>query len=226
MQQVPYKWALPIPDEIEGYAAEHTTALPPLIKELLEASKKLGPRAIMASGQVEGSILQTLVAGTGAKRVLDIGTFVGFSALMMAEAMPDDGKLITFEIDPEAIAIAREFFARSPHGHKIELREGPALENLKTVQGPIDFAFIDADKENYANYYEILVPLLSPKGIIAVDNILWQGRVAYPDNYEGEDFLVKGTRNMDAFNKMVIADKRVKSVILTVRDGISLIRRA
>lgn len=207
-----------VPEEIEDYVAAHTTTLPPLLDELMSLTReKMGPRSLMLSGQPEGLLLQTLVASLGARRVLEIGTFTGFSALMMAEALPDDGELITCDLAPDAIGIAKSFFERSPHGGKIEVREGPALDTIAALEGPFDFVFIDADKGNYTNYYEAALPLLSPNGVIAVDNVLWSGRVLDP---QGDD-----DRAIVEFNRHVAADERVSQVILTVRDGVMLIRR-
>ena len=206
-----------VPEEIEHYVAAHSAPLPPLLDELMSLTReKLGERSRMLSGQPEGLLLQTLAASMGARRVLEIGTFTGFSALMMAEALPEDGRLITCDLEPDAIAIAKSFFARSPHGRKIELREGPALETIATLDGPFDLVFIDADKTNYTNYYEATLPLLSPGGVIAVDNVLWSGRVLDP---KGDD-----DKAIVAFNQHVAADERVSQVILTVRDGVMLIR--
>jgi caffeoyl-CoA O-methyltransferase len=170
----------------------------------------------MLSGQLEGTLLQTLVAVTGARRILEIGMFTGFSAQMMAAALPDDGRIITCDVDRKAIAIARKYFARSPHGHKIELREGPALGTLATLQGPFDLIFIDADKSNYTNYYEAALPLLAPAGVIAVDNVLWSGRVLDPKQRDDAAIV--------AFNDHVHADERVVCAMLPIRDGLSLIR--
>jgi len=207
-----------VPEAIEEYAMAHSTPLPSLLAELVRTTnQKMGERATMLSGQLEGTLLQMLAASLNAHRILEIGMFTGFSALMMAAALPEDGRLITCEIDPKAVAIARGFFRRSPHGHKIEVREGPALETLKTLGGPFNLAFIDADKESYIDYYEATLPLLSPNGLIAVDNVLWSGRVLQP----------KDTRDraVVAFNEHVRQDRRVAHVILTVRDGVMLIRR-
>ncbi len=207
-----------VPEEIEEYAAAHSTSLPPLLEELVAVTReKTGERAQMLSGQLEGMLLQTLAASLGARRILEVGTFTGFSALMMAAALPEDGKLITCEINPKAIAIAKGFFERSPHGRKIEVKEGPALETLKTLDGPFDLVFIDADKESYIGYYEAALPLLSPRGLIAVDNVLWSGRVLEPKE--------ESDRAIVAFNEHVRRDERVTQVILTVRDGVMLIRR-
>ena len=156
-------------------------------------------------------------ATTGARRILEIGMFAGFSAQMMAAALPDDGRLITCDIDPKAIALAKKYFARSPHGHKIEVREGPALDTIRTLEGPFDLVFIDADKGNYTNYYEAVLPLLAPNGVIAVDNVLWSGRVLDPREKDDQAIV--------AFNERVRADERVTAVMVPIRDGLTLIRR-
>ena len=208
-----------VPDAIEEYSVAHTTPLPPLAEELCAATQERipGPLAIMLSGQTVGTLLQVLVASTGARRVLDIGTFTGFSALMMAPGLPGDGRIITCEVNPNSAEIAREFFARSPHGHKIDLRVGPALETIESLDGPFDFVFLDADKDNYINYYEAVLPKLAPNGLIAVDNVLLLGTVLDPSN----DLA----RAIIAFDEHVQNDDRVTNVTLTVRDGIMLIHR-
>jgi caffeoyl-CoA O-methyltransferase len=170
-----------VSEPIEDYAAAHSTPPPPLLEELIaETKEKMGGLALMLSGQLEGTLLQMLVASTGARRVLEIGTFTGFSAQMMAAALPEDGRLITCDVDPKALAIARSYFARSPHGSKIEVREGPALETLATLEGPFDLVFIDADKANYIAYYEAASGLLAPNGLIAIDNVLWSAACSNP----------------------------------------------
>jgi caffeoyl-CoA O-methyltransferase len=200
-----------VPEDIERYAMAHTTPLPPLLEELMDETKKeFGDLSRMLSGQPEGVLLQTLAAAIGARRILEIGTFTGFSAQMMAAALPDDGALITCDISPKHLEMARRYFDRSPHGKKITVREGPALDTIKTLEPPFDLVFIDADKTNYQNYYEACLPLLAPKGLIAVDNVLWSGQVLDP--------------NTDDFNSHVRNDPRVTCVMLTVRDGITLIR--
>lgn len=207
-----------VPEPIEEYARAHTTSLPPLMQELVDATEQeTGALSQMLSGQLEGMFLQMLVAATGAKRVLEIGMFTGFSAQMMAAGLPDDGELITCEVNPKAIEIASRFFARNPGGPKIKVMDGPALETMKTLSGPFDLIFIDADKPNYTNYYEAALPLLSPNGLIVVDNVLWSGRVLKPEGAQDEAIV--------AFNDHVQADERVMNVMLTVRDGVMLIRR-
>jgi caffeoyl-CoA O-methyltransferase len=207
-----------LPEGIEKYVATFSTPVPPLLHELIATTQReTGQQSVMLSGQVEGGLLQALVFATGARRVLELGTFTGFSAQMMAAALPPDGTLITCDIDPRAIATARRFFDRSPQGSKIELREGPALETMARLEGPFDLVFIDADKDNYTNYYEAALPLLGPRGLIVVDNVLWSGRVLDPQD--------ERDRAIASFNEHVRNDPRVAVVILTVRDGLSLIRK-
>jgi caffeoyl-CoA O-methyltransferase len=168
----------------------------------------------MQVGRIEGRFLKMLVRLTGARRILEIGMFTGYSALMMAEGLPDDGHLITCDVDPKAEAIARRYFNESPNGHKIEVRIGPALETIKSLNGPIDMVFIDADKENYSNYYEACLPLVRPGGLIVADNVLWSGRVLNPEKIDDHAIV--------AFDKLVQSDPRVENVCLTVRDGMML----
>lgn len=207
-----------VPEEIEAYAQDHSTGLPPLLAELTKAThEKFGGLAMMLSGQVEGLLLQTLAASIGARRALEIGTFTGFSALMVAAALPDDGEIVTLELSPEHAAFARSFFERSPDGHKVRLIEGPALDSLQTLEGPFDLVFIDADKAGYVDYYEAALSMLSERGVIAIDNVLWSGYVLDPKEDDG--------RAIAAFNDHVARDERVTHVLLTVRDGIMLVRR-
>jgi caffeoyl-CoA O-methyltransferase len=171
-------------------------------------------RPQMQVDAIEGRFLKMLVRLTGARTILEIGMFTGYSALMMAEGLPDDGRLITCEVDPKAEAIARRYFSESPHGHKITVRMGPALETIKALAGPLDLVFIDADKANYSNYYEASLPLLKPGGLIVADNVLWSGKVLDPQ--EADDHAIV------AFDRAVQSDSRVENVCLTVRDGMML----
>jgi caffeoyl-CoA O-methyltransferase len=159
------------------------------------------------------------VQSSASSRVLEVGTFTGYSALSMAAGLPAGGLLITCEVDPEHARIAQTFFDRSPHGARIQLRLGPALETLQGLppETQFDFAFVDADKENYINYYEIIVPRLKPGGLIAADNTLWSGRVLDPKE--------KTDRAIVAFNDHVARDPRIEHVLLSVRDGVMLIRK-
>jgi len=206
-----------VPEEIEAYVSAHSHPLPPLMQELIaETHDVMGERATMLSGQVEGALLLTLIAALGATDVLEIGMFTGFSALMMASALPPDGRVVTCEINDQAITLGQRYFERHPDGGKIDVRRGPALDTLKELEGPFDLVFIDADKTNYTAYYERALELLSPHGIIAVDNVLWSGNVLDPQDENAKAIV--------AFNDHVQQDDRVTNVMLSVRDGISLIR--
>ncbi len=204
--------------EIEAYAEAHTTPEPPYLKAVAEATRAFSEAHGMMVGKLEGRFLEMLVGITGARRILEIGTFTGYSALSMAEALPPEGRIITCDIDPRHAAKAREHFAASPHADKIELREGPALETIRSLEGPFDLVFIDADKTGYRDYYETVLPMISPRAVIVVDNVLWSGRVLQPT--DGDE----STRALAAFNDMVAADRRIDCVMLPIRDGVSLIR--
>jgi predicted O-methyltransferase YrrM len=206
-----------VPEAIEEYALQQTTPVPKLFEELREVTYASMEVPQMQVGALEGTLLQLLVRLSSARRGVEVGMFTGYSTLMMAGGLPDDGELITCEIDPAAEAVARDFFGRSPHGKKIDVRMGPALETLDRLDGPIDFAFIDADKGNYSRYYDRLVPLLRTGGWIAADNTLWSGAVL-DDPPEDDD-----TRALVQFSRHVAEDPRVDQVLLTVRDGITLI---
>lgn len=186
-------------------------------EELVRVTRDDTDGFVMLSGPIEGMLLQFLVWATGARRVLEIGTFTGFSAQMMAAALPSDGVVVTCENDRKHADIAREQFSRGPSADKIDLRFGDALETLGTLSGPFDVVFIDADKGRYIAYYERAMELLSDRGIIAVDNVLWDGRVLNPES-ETDHAIVE-------FNRHVREDPRVQCVLLPIRDGVTLVRR-
>lgn len=206
-----------IDEKIENYASEHTQEEGELLLRLKKATCEKLEIPQMLTGRVEGRFLRMLALLLGARRILEVGAFSGYSALSMAEALPQDGKLVTCDNDPVACEFARGYFAQSEHGGKIELREGPALETLKTLSGSFDMAFIDADKANYANYYEAILPILRTGGLIVVDNVLWSGRVLNPKD--------DSDKCMHAFNEKIKKDPRVDQVMLTVRDGIYCLRK-
>ncbi len=208
---------------IDEYTVAHTT-VPDRVFDDIAVDVQSTNAAGMMSGRTVGYFLNTLVAVSNAERVLEVGTFVGYSALMMASALPADGELITCDVSEEFTAIARKHWARHPAGKKIDLRLGPATETLDTLEPHFDLVFIDADKVNYAVYYEKALNLLSPTGLIVVDNVLWGGRVleaGIPDD-EPE---TGATQSIRSFNEIVQDDDRVINVMLTVRDGMMLIRR-
>jgi len=199
---------------VEQFARDHTEAESDLHRRLREETYRVTDRPQMQVDAIEGRFLKMLVRLTGARTILEVGMFTGYSALMMAEGLPEDGRLITCEIDPKAEGIARRYFTESPYGHRITVRMGPALETIRTLSGPLDLVFIDADKPNYSNYYEATLPLLKPGGLIIVDNVLWSGKVLDPQDADAHAIV--------AFNRMIQSDPRVENVCLTVRDGMML----
>src|SRR5438309_12121194 len=200
--------------ELADYVERLTSPHEALLAELSEETRaQLGSEA-MLSGPVAGRLLELLVWFGRPQRVLEIGTFSGHSAPAVAAALPEGGRIDTCELDPERAAFAQRYFDRSPYGSRITLHVGPALETLAQLDGTFDFVFIDADKEGYVDYYEAVLPRLSDRGLIVADNTLASGRV------------VDGSPPIATFNEHVAADPRSVQVLLSVRDGMTLIRRA
>jgi predicted O-methyltransferase YrrM len=209
-----------VPEEIEAYAVAHSSPEAPWLAALAAETRDVSEAHGMMVGVLEGRFLEFLVFMTGARRVLEIGTFTGYSALSMAAALPADGRIVTCDIDPDTNAVARRHVAGSPFADRIEFRLGPALDTIRGLDGPFDLVFVDADKESYLAYYEAVLPKLADRGLIVVDNVLWSGRVLD----ESDDTVDTGA--IRAFNEAVAADPRVVCVMLTVRDGVMLVRRA
>jgi caffeoyl-CoA O-methyltransferase len=206
--------------EVERYAEAHTTPPPPRLRALAEETHASLAVPQMMTGPVEGRFLELLVFASGARRVLEIGTFSGYSALSMAAGLPPDGRIVTCEIDPEAAEVARRHIATSLYADRIELRVGPALDTLAELPGPFDLVFVDADKPAYRDYLEAVAPKLSERGLIVIDNTLWSGRVVDADDPD------ESTRALMELNDALRDDPRFVCVLLTVRDGVTLVRRA
>lgn len=207
-----------VPEKIERYAAGHSAPESAVFKSLVRETRARTRLPQMQVGRVEGAFLRLLARLVRARRALEIGTFTGYSSLALAEGLKPGGRLWTLDVDPEAAAIARRHWARSPHGRKITLRLGPALKTLKSLRGPFDLVFIDADKENYGRYWDACLPKVRKGGLLVADNTLWSGRVLKPRE--------ASARAIAAFNRKVAGDRRVEPVLLTVRDGMTLaIRR-
>jgi len=205
---------------LEAYAAAHTTPPPRHLAVLAEETHATLSSPHMMVGALEGRFLEMVVYALRPQWVLEIGTFSGYSSLSMAAGLPPGGRITTCELSPVHAAAARSHIAASPYAGRVEVVEGPALETVARLDGPFGFVFIDADKSNYLAYYEAVLPKLAPGGLIAADNTLWKGRVL-DDADQSQD-----TRALRAFNHAVAADPRVVCVQLTVRDGVTLIRRA
>lgn len=204
---------------VEAYVEAHTSPAAAPLTALAEETRATLSSPEMLTGPVEGRFLEMLVWLAGAREVLEIGTYSGYSALSMAAALPPDGRIVTCEVDPKHAEFARRHVAASPYADRVDVRLGPALQTVAGLSGPFDLVFIDADKESYPDYYEAALPKLSARGIMVIDNTLRGGRVLDP----GAD---ERSRGMAAFNDMVLADPRTTSVMLTVRDGVTLVRRS
>jgi caffeoyl-CoA O-methyltransferase len=207
--------------EVLEYADAHTTA-PPAFLAAVDASTKEDFAAWgMMVGRQEGRFLEMLVWATQAMSVLEIGTFTGYSSMAMAAGLPKDGSIISLEVDPHHAQVARGNIAAGGLESNISVIEGPALRSLGELQGPFDLVFIDADKVSYDAYYEAVLPKLSPHGLIVVDNTLQSGGVLPSEKDPHGNALA-----LRAFNDKVVNDPRVVCVLTTVRDGVTLIRRA
>lgn len=204
-----------LPEKIARYIHEHSVREPQILRELRAATASV-PYSGMQIGADQGQFMALLVQAIGARNCLEIGTYTGYSALAVALALPADGRVVCCDISEEWTAIARRFWDKAGVAHKIELRLGPALETLKELKGPYDFAFIDADKGNYANYYEACLQLVRRGGIIAVDNTLWSGWVADAKRRDDD------TRALRAFNDKLHRDERVSVSLLSLGDGVTL----
>lgn len=211
-----------VSDAVEAYAAAHTTAPAPFLQALAAETRETLESPQMLTGEVEGRFLEFLVFLARPRLVLEIGTYSGYSALSMAQALPAEGRIVTCELDPERVAFAERHIAAAGMSDRIDVRQGPAGDTIAALDGPFDLVFIDADKEGYLDYYEAVLPKLSARGLIVVDNVLWSGRVAAPPS----DDDTQSTRALRAFNDHVAADERVVTVMLSVRDGVTLVRRA
>jgi caffeoyl-CoA O-methyltransferase len=206
--------ALSTPDEIEAYAERYTSARAELFDRLGEETRSTQKTPQMMVGPIEGAFLSFLVTMTNAKRVLELGTFTGWSSIEMARSLPPDGTIVTCDVNQETNAIARRYAEEAGVADRIDYRLGPALETLGTLEGPFDLAFIDADKGGYVDYYEAILPKLSPGGLMAADNTL-----------SGADPERGSSQEISRFNDHVLQDARVETVLLPFRDGVTLIRR-
>jgi len=207
--------------ELYAYLLAHRSPDDEVVRQLREETARLGGQAVMQVAPEQAAFLRILVAATGARRAVEVGTFTGLSSLAIARGLPADGRLLCLDVSEHWTAIARRLWAKAGVAERIELRIAPAAETLRALpEGPqFDFAFIDADKKGYPVYWEEIVRRLRPGGLIAVDNVLWGGDVVRPE--EREDDVVAIRR----FNELVLGDARVESVMLAIADGLTLARK-
>jgi caffeoyl-CoA O-methyltransferase len=203
--------------DVEAYADAHTTPYPDAMADLLREAAEVLPYPQMLSGPVVGRLLETLVFALQPRLVVEIGTYAGWSALAMAAALPEGGRLVTLELEDAYADFAQRHVDASPYADRIEIRRGPALDSLAALSGPFDLVFIDADKTGYPEYYEAALAKLAPGGLIVADNTLRDGRVLAPSD--------ESDRVIAELNARWAADERVIATQLTVRDGVTILRR-
>ncbi|HEY5695064.1 MAG TPA: class I SAM-dependent methyltransferase [Gaiellaceae bacterium] len=204
-----------VPDEIEAYAERYTSARWEVFERLGAETEATQRNHGMMVGVLEGAFLSFLVFMTRARRVLEVGTFTGWSSIAMARALPPGGTLVTCDVNEETTAVARRYAEEAGVADRIDFRVGPGLETLASLEGPFDLAFIDADKEGYVDYYEAILPKLAADGLLAADNTLFGS-----DADDGEI-----TRAITRFNEHVLHDELVEAVLLPLREGVTLIRK-
>jgi caffeoyl-CoA O-methyltransferase len=206
-----------VDDALERYAVEQSTRDPELFRRLEEETRATTTSPGMMVGPIEGQFLGWLVWLSQARNVLEIGTFTGYSSISMALSLPEGGRITSLDVNEETTSAARRYAEEAGVADRIDYRVGPAIETLRQLAGPFDLVFIDADKESYIDYYEAVLPKLAEHGFIVADNVLWSGRVLEHDGGES-------TKAIKRFNDHVTNDDRVVCVMLTVRDGMTLIR--
>jgi predicted O-methyltransferase YrrM len=209
----------PVEQYVEGFGSRETP-----VRQRLRAETAKLPQAGMQIGPDQGALMAMLIRLTGARRALEVGTFTGYSALSVAEALPPDGRLVACDISEEWTAIARRYWREAGLDGKIELRLGDARSTLAVLRreagdGSFDFAFIDADKSGYDHYYEACLHLVRPGGLILLDNVLWSGKVADPEVQDPDTTAIR------QLNAKIAADARVEACLLTVGDGVMVARK-
>jgi caffeoyl-CoA O-methyltransferase len=209
-----------VSNEIQNYAEQHTSSESDLLTELLQKTYSERSDKSMLSGFYQGRLLAMLSKMLRPRRILEIGTYMGYSALCLAEGLADDGKIITLDIQPETNEVAKEFWARTPLYSKIESYLGDALEIIPRLAETFDLVFIDADKPNYKHYYDLIFPKLRVGGIILADNVLWSGKVLDTETNNDESTVA-----LSEFNKKIQADERVSNILFAVRDGLMVVRK-
>ncbi|QRR03621.1 O-methyltransferase [Dyadobacter sandarakinus] len=208
-------------EEIEEYSVRHTDQESELLKSLNRETyaRILSPR--MLSGHLQGRLLSMMSRMIRPERVLEIGTYTGYSALCLCEGLTENGKLITIDVNEELETFTRSYFDQSPYKHQIDYRIGNASDIIPTLDGFFDIVFIDADKLNYANYYHLCLDKVREGGFLIADNVLWSGKVITAESGKTD----KDTRSMVDFNKMIQDDPRVSNILLPVRDGLMIVQK-
>ena len=212
---------LPLTSEVYAYLLAHRSQPDAVLASLIEETGRLGGLSLMQIAPEQGAFMTILTRAIGARSALEIGTFTGYSAHCIARGLPPDGRLICCDVNEEWTSIGRRHWARAGVEQKIDLRLAPALDTLRTLPGDLqlDLVFIDADKENYRNYYEAVLPRVRPNGLILFDNVLWMGQVVHGSNDD------PNTRAIRELNDAIAADPRVEAVMLAIADGLTIARK-
>jgi caffeoyl-CoA O-methyltransferase len=209
-----------IDSEIQNYAQSQTSGESELLEEIRLQTISTRDDKNMLSGFYQGRLLSTFSKMLQPKVILEIGTYMGYSALCLAEGLSNSGKIITLDSEPETFAISSKYFVKSDYAMQIDARLGNALEIIPTLKESLDLVFIDADKPNYANYFDLVFPKMKVGGIIIADNVLWGGQVLDVEKFDDESTIA-----LKQFNEKILADERVSNVLLAVRDGLMIIRK-
>ena len=209
-----------LPEEIDNYSAEYTQSENEILSQLNREThvKMLIPR--MLSGHMQGRIISAISHMMRPKHILEIGTYTGYSALCFAEGLAKDGKITTIDVNEELAPMAEKYFNKSKYANQIDFKIGNAVDVIPTLEGPFDLVFIDADKENYSNYFDLVIDKVPSGGFILADNVLWSGNIL-----KSEKDMDKSTLAIHDFNKKVHLDPRVENVLFPIRDGIMVLRK-
>lgn len=207
--------------ETYSYLVAHRSDRDPLLAELAEETAALGNISLMQVAPEQGAFMALLARAIGARHAIEVGTFTGYSALCLARALPDDGRLLCCDISEEWTSIGRRFWERADVAHKIDLRLGPALETLRGLPPTeqFDLAFVDADKPGYSDYFEEILLRLRPNGLVLFDNVLWMGEVANPYAQDADTLALR------TLNDGLAVDPRVESVMVPIADGLTIVRK-
>lgn len=210
-----------ISEELSKYVENHSAVEPELLKKLNRSTWENVMLPRMLSGHLQGRVLSMLSKIQQPKTILEIGTYTGYSALCLAEGLASDGQLYSIDVNEELEQMVKEYWSQSPFASQMHFKLGNAMRIIPELNQKWDLVFIDADKENYANYFDLVIDSVNPGGLIIADNVLWSGKILIEKELEKD----KETKSIDAYNKKVNQDSRVESVLFPIRDGLMICRK-
>lgn len=209
-----------LPEKLDEYVVSHSQEEPKLLQQLTRETYQKILQPIMLSGPYQGRVLSMISKLKSPKKILEIGTFTGYATLCLAEGLENDGIIDTIDINEELVDFQRKYFDKSEYGARIHQHLGSALDVIPTLKNTYDLIFIDADKPNYSNYFNLVIEKMNPGGIILSDNVLWHGKVVEPINEKD-----LSTKAVVEFNRILKEDERIETVMLPIRDGLSISRK-